>query len=68
MSMHLKSPQECITTIIIIIIITKKTAQPMRMAPAPTQLMKIAPYIPKILHRVRNKKLWIITLQTRHQE
>ena len=77
MSIHTESPQEWITNKIIIILtarpmktapITKKTVQPMNLALAPTQPMKTAPYIPKNLQRITNKRLWIITLQTRHQE
>ena len=47
--------------------IMKKTAQPTKMALVPTQPINIAPSIPKILQRIMNKILWIITLQTRHQ-
>ena len=48
--------------------ITNKTMQHMKIAPAPTQTMKTSPYIPKILHKIINKRRWIITLQARNQE
>ena len=71
MSIHMTSPQEWTTNIIIIIVtkhpmnkasITKKEAQPMNMSPAPTQPMKIDPNIPTILQRITNKRQWIITI------
>ena len=62
------SPQEWITTIIIIIVttkpmktvtITRKTAQPTRMVPASTILPQL---LPKTIQQIRNKRLWITTL------
>ena len=70
-------PQEWIKTTIIIMVATKpikktiimkKTLQPMKMVPDPTQPMKMEPYIPKILQKMINRVRWVITLQTRHQE
>ena len=55
MSVHITSLPEWITTIIIIIVmmqpmkmapITMKTAEPMKMVPVPTQLVKMAPATP----------------------
>ena len=46
---------------------TKKTAQPMKMAPLPTQTMQRVPYIPlqplpTIIQKITNKRQWITTL------
>ena len=59
MSLHMMSPQEWITATIVMILmnqhiktvpITNNTAQPMNMAPAPTQPKKTLSTIPKIIH------------------
>ena len=74
---HVMLLQEWITTKIIIIVmtqpmktatITKITEELMNMEPALTQLMKMVPSIPEILQKITNKILWIIILQTSHQE
>ena len=77
MSIYMTSPQEWITTIIIIIVTThpmrtapimKKTKQPIKMAPSPTKPMKTAPTIRKISLQITNKRRWIIILEPRYQE
>ena len=70
-SIHMIPPNECITTIIIIIVteqhmkavpMTKKTAQHMKMAPAPTEPMNTDPDIPlqpippPPPHMIKNKR------------
>ena len=73
MSICMISPQEWITTIIIIVvtthptktvIITNHMAQPIRMSPVPTQPTKMVPDIlpqpiPTILQIITNKRQWI---------
>ena len=71
MSIHMKTPQDCIRTTITIIVITQpmniaptmmKTVQPMKTDLASMQPINTAPYIPKILHIITNKVQWIIRL------